>query len=173
MAILDPRLLPLLETLATAGADWLAFEVVEGIRRGREPEEPEDMLWAARQNVRSDQPVPRLSPELPAASKPILGDEQIAWAADYVAIRVEGVLSDLVEGTAMIEAIADRSSQTGDLDGLATIMAGQQTPLTFALVGHEDAAIDRHSIAAARDGLEELRKALGNWASDARGLSDA
>ena len=42
MAILDPRLLPLLETLAASGADWLAFEIVDGVRRGREPEEPEE-----------------------------------------------------------------------------------------------------------------------------------
>ena len=43
MAILEARLLPLIETLAEAGADWLAFEVVDGIRAGRVAEEHLEM----------------------------------------------------------------------------------------------------------------------------------
>ncbi len=43
MAILEPYSLPLIETLAEGGADWLAFEVVNGVRAGKVAEEP---LWS-------------------------------------------------------------------------------------------------------------------------------
>ncbi len=91
MAVLDPRLLPLLETLAGAGADWLAFEIVDGIRRGRELVEPEELLGAAREKVRSRQLSDRLSADVPVLAEPIFGDEQIVWAANYVAARLDGV----------------------------------------------------------------------------------
>lgn len=46
MATLNPRLLPLIETLIGVGADWLAIEVIETLNRGRWPEESEEVLAA-------------------------------------------------------------------------------------------------------------------------------
>ena len=52
MAILDPRLLPFIEVLAELGMDWLAFELVDGVRRGKEPVEDEAALRRARDRTR-------------------------------------------------------------------------------------------------------------------------
>ena len=49
MAILDRRLIPFIEMLAELGMDWLAFELMEGIRLGREPVAREDELARLRQ----------------------------------------------------------------------------------------------------------------------------
>jgi hypothetical protein len=53
MAILDRRLIPFIEMLADLGLDWLAFELIDGIRRGREPEESAKALMVARERVRA------------------------------------------------------------------------------------------------------------------------
>ena len=53
MAILDPRLIPFIEMLADLGLDWLAFELIEGVRRGEEPVETEDALALVRQRIRT------------------------------------------------------------------------------------------------------------------------
>ncbi len=169
MAVLDPRLLPLLETLAASGADWLAFEIVDGVRRGREPEEPEELLQAARENVRSRQPERIPSPELSKLAEPILGDDQIAWAADYVLARLDGALADLNAGYAMIESIADDSSGRSEKAGPSPVEADCIKPVTVVVLGEEDLPIDRRSIAAARNGIPGLRAALAAWSLQSRG----
>ena len=52
MAILDPRLLPFIEMLTELDMHWLAFELVEGVRRGEEPVEDESALLRARERSR-------------------------------------------------------------------------------------------------------------------------
>jgi hypothetical protein len=51
MAKIDPRLLPLIEALSASGADWLAFEILDGIRTGRRAEDSEEELRDARRAV--------------------------------------------------------------------------------------------------------------------------
>lgn len=169
MAVLDPRLLPLLETLAGAGADWLAFEVVDGVRRGREPLEPEELLRAAREKVRSRQPPDRLSEDIPVLAEPILGDDQIVWAANYVAARLDGALADLDEGCAMIQAVAENSGDKFKQDEPTLSDVTPNIPVKIALMGQEGHPVDRSSIAAARKGVESLRGALAHWSLEARG----
>lgn len=169
MAVLDPRLLPLLETLAGVGADWLAFEIVDGVRRGREPLEPEELLQAARERVRSPQLSERLSADIPIVADPILGNDQIIWAANYVAARLDGVLADLDEGYAMIEAVAENSVDTFRQDDPAFSKVTPSVPVEIALIGQEGDPIDRGSIAAARKGLVSLKDALALWALEAQG----
>ena len=168
MTILEPRLLPLLETLAANGADWLAFEIVDGVRRGREPEEPEKLLRAARENARSSQPVRIPSSETPKLAEPILGDDQIAWAADYVLARLDGVLADLDAGCAMIEIIADGSARRSEKAGSSLTDAHGVMPVMVVVFGEDDLPIGRRSIAAARNGIPGLRDALAAWSLQAR-----
>jgi hypothetical protein len=52
MAILDARLFSMIETLVAAGLDWLAFELIEGVRRGQEIEETNDILAISRERAR-------------------------------------------------------------------------------------------------------------------------
>jgi len=163
VAVLDPRLLPLLETLAASGADWLAFEIVDGVRRGREPEEPEELLQAARQNVRSQQPERIPSPEILELAAPILSDDQILWAADYVLARLDGALADLDAGYAMIETIANDSAGRSKKAGLSSAETDSTMPVTVIVLGEEDSPIEHRSIAAARNSLPALRDALVAW----------
>lgn len=169
MAVLDPRLLPLLETLAASGADWLAFEIVDGVRRGREPEEPEELLQAARENVRARQPERIPSPEILKLAAPILGDDQIAWAAAYVLARLDGALADLDAGYAMIEAIADDTTRRLEKAGPSPAIADGIVPVAVVVLGEDNSPIDRRSIAAARNGIPGLRDALVAWSLQARG----
>lgn len=169
MATLDPRLLPLLETLAGAGADWLAFEIVDGVRRGRESLEPEELLRAARDRVRSRQHSDRLETDIPVLAEPILGDDQIVWAANYLANRLDGALADLDEGCAMIEAVAENSASTFKPDDRAFSKVTPGVPVEIVLIGQEGRPVDRGSITRARKGVESLREALKHWSFEARG----
>lgn len=74
MAILDSRLLPLIETLSDRGLDWLAFELIESIRRGREPVEPEELLVRARAKVVEGGGGEPETVSQTASAAPILGD---------------------------------------------------------------------------------------------------
>ena len=168
MTVLDTRLLPLLETLVGAGADWLAFEIVDGVRRGREPLEPEELLRAAREKVRSRRLSDRLSAEIPVLSEPILGDDQIVWAANYVWTRLDSALADLDEGWARIEAVAENSGDTFRQDDPA-FSKHPGAPVEIALIGQEGDPVDRGSIGAAREGLKSLRDALARWSFEVQG----
>jgi hypothetical protein len=92
MALIDSRLLPLIDLLAGAGADWLAFELMDYIRAGRPAEDPPEVLAQSRMQVREGRGEgPLEPPEIVAtsATSPIVGDEQILWAARYVADRLD------------------------------------------------------------------------------------
>lgn len=169
MAVLDPRLLPLLETLADAGADWLAFEIMDGVSRGREPLESEERLREAREKVRAQQLSDRLSADISALPEPILGDDQIVWAVTYVTVRLDGALADLNEGCAMIEAIAENLGDTFENDDppFSTVSPGE--PAKVVLIGQEGHPVDRGSIVVAREGLAFLRDALSRWSFEIRG----
>ena len=66
--------------LTELGMDWLAFELIDGIRRGNEPVEDEHAL--ARAGERTGHPTSReVHPHPSAAATPILGDDQLKWAA--------------------------------------------------------------------------------------------
>jgi hypothetical protein len=172
MSVLDPRLLPLLGTLANTGMDWLAFEIVEMVRRGHEPLEAEGILKAAREKARSHVDSELVTLDIPVVAEPILGDEQIDWAADYVAARLDGALADLDEGYAFLNAIAEGSRDTFRQDASIRSEAPSGAPLRIALIGQEDEAIDHYSIEIARKGILSLRRALVLWALQAKGQSD-
>jgi hypothetical protein len=98
MAMIDPRLLPLIETLIAVDADWLAFEILDGIQLGRVVEETREDLQSTRLAVRTAKHQKRRSEERaepPPAATPLVGDEQIDWAANYVAARLSDAVSML------------------------------------------------------------------------------
>lgn len=171
MAVLDPRLLPLIETLAAVGADWLAFEIIDGIRLGREPEEPETLLALARERVRLGEPGERGSTKLPRSSDPILGDDQVTWAAKYVLERIDSALADLSHGSAFLEAIVEATPSHRPSDQPEDAETDRFRPIKIAIVDQEDGAIDRESIETARSGLQDLRQALETWSLAARSTS--
>ncbi|WP_454888021.1 hypothetical protein [Sphingomonas oryzagri] len=166
MSRLDPRLAPLITTLADAGADWLAFELMDGIRRGREREEIEDVLAFTRDQVRQGEIVKRgkeFSAEtVPAESIPM--DEQIEWAALFVANRLDAALAD------MSAAIDNLQILAGPLDSAKAI--GASEPIIVLLDGEEQRQAGRADVESARLAVSKLRTALGQWVLEARGTSE-
>lgn len=132
MAVLDSRVLELIETLVAARLDWLAFELVEGIRLGRSPEESEEALAAARQSIRSNaQPKARGEPQvLLAEPQPIPAGEQVKWAAAYVEERLEAALEQLQASIDTLDFIVETTTESEDPQDLAKdpMMRGGQRP---------------------------------------------
>lgn len=167
MAILDPRLLPLIETLAAAGADWLAFELIDGIRRGRESEESEEALAGARARVRRGEhgrrePILSVTPTVP-----ILGDDQIVWAATRVSERLDSALDDLAGASDALNAIAAASSPQRE-PGEEQHPQSDPVPIQIAINGEEVLTTSRGDIESARGAMAGLRSALDNWSSHVR-----
>lgn len=119
MSRLDPRLAPLITTLSEAGADWLAFELMDGIRRGREREETEEMLAFTRDQVRQGENVKRGKEFIAegASAEPIPMDDQIEWAALFVADRLDAALADMSAALDNLQILA------GPVDGAKAVRA--------------------------------------------------
>lgn len=171
MAILDPRVIPLIETLAAAGIDWLAFELIEGIRRGREAEETSEALSMSREQARQ-QGAPWAKGEPQAGgpeAHPILGDAQIEWAARYISDRLDASLAELL----------------ASFDHLGELVGGQPTRLdsdparqtveqvVVLLDGEVPRTIRRADAERAVAQMPALRAALEKWVTDARGAATA
>lgn len=173
MAILDSRVLELIETLVAARLDWLAFELIEGIRLGRLPEEPEDALAAARQSIRSNaQPKARGEPQgLLVEPRPIPAGEQVEWAAAYVEERLEAALDQLQASIDTLDFIVETTTGPNDpqcLTAEASVKTERGT--TLLLLDMEgDRKSSREDIAGARDDIPALRATLAEWATRARG----
>jgi hypothetical protein len=170
LAVLDTRLLPLIETLTEAGADWLAFELVDGIRRGVEAEEPEELLVLARERVRSGVAGERRPMKLAELATPILGDDQIVWAAQYVVNRLDAALADLAAASNLLEAIADAPPPHGARYQVQAVRAGGPEPVKIVVGGEEGSAVTRDGIEAARGSMQKFRQALDAWSSVARDI---
>lgn len=173
MAILDSRVLELVETLVAARLDWMAFELIEGIRLGRAVEESEEVLAAARQSIRSDaQPKARGEPQvLLAQPKPIPVGEQVEWATAYVEERLETALEQLQASIDALDFIVESTNEpddTQDLAQAASSRAEQGTALVL-LDGEGDRKSSREDVASARDEFPALQTALAEWTKRARG----
>lgn len=165
MARLDRRLLPLLDTLTAAGMDWLVVELIEGIRIGRVHEEPAEDLAAGRQRIQEG-----LVDSLPDAAdsfaegepflEPLEGNQQITWAASYVAARIQDEIEMLTDALDRLDAI-DRESAEKTL-----------TPIILAFEDEEQSIeVDHRRAAQALEMLPELARHLRNWEMSALELS--
>jgi len=169
MAIIDTRLTPLIEALATVDADWLAFEILDGLRRGRVAEETHEDLQIAQSLVRSAKRATRHSAERaspPPSAEPITGDEQIHWAATYISERISDVLLTLEVTLDQLDAILS----TGLPPEKRPTPASLRDEVTLVLqTDHEEQlSIRRGDAATARAALPELQSALLTWADSTR-----
>ena len=173
MAILNPRVLELIETLVASRLDWLAFELIEGIRLGRLPDEPEEVLAAARQSVRSDaQPKARGEPHvLLEQPKPIPADEQVEWAAAFVEARLDAALEQLQSSLETLDFIVEATIERQDPQDVPTQASGKtDQDVTLVLLDIEgDRKSSRDDVAGARDDFSTLHVALAEWTARARG----
>jgi hypothetical protein len=168
MATLDSRLLPLIETLAAADADWLAFEILDGLRRGRVAEETPDDLQSTQIAVRSAERATRRSEERaspPPAAVPIVGDEQIEWAAAYVSDRLSDAVSMLQATLKQLDEIVFTAQ---GLDG-ARAAASAKDGVTLVLQTDDGVRnVRRDEADHARAALPKLQDALRAWATSTR-----
>ena len=166
MAILDPRLLPFIEMLADLGMDWLVFELVDGIRRGDEPEEDEEALALARQptkrrpadDLERHARIWRTNTDESGDSVPtsILGDRQLQWAADYVSERLHATLAEMSQSLrALDEIFKDPEVEQPEASAGETLLV--------LIDDGEEREVDRAKIEDAQERLLELRKALDAW----------
>ena len=170
MAILDPRLLELIETLVASRLDWLAFELIEGVQAGRPPEESEEALAAARESIRGNaQPKARGEPQAIAVeAKPIPPDEQIDWAAAYVEGRLGAALEQLQSSIDTLDFVAEGTIERPDTPRGAVAQptdASEPRAVAVLLDLEGDRKSGRDDIAGARESFPTLRTALAEWAA--------
>jgi hypothetical protein len=168
MAILDTRLLPLIEALADSGADWLAFEILEGVRLGRVPEETHAELESTRSAVRLGKRQMRLSEQRavpPPAPVPILGDEQIQWAAEYLEKRISDAVLMLQETLDQLERIIS-GAQT--LDGAPSGSAAKEGVTLVLQTDYERLSVRRRDAAGGKAALSKLGEAIKAWVASVR-----
>jgi hypothetical protein len=177
MAILEPRLLPLIETLAEVGADWLAFEVLDGIRVGKVAEESLENLAAIQDAVRSAKPEnfrtqKRVSGVQHSVSSAvsIVGDDQIRWAAEYVNKRLFDALSML---QASFDQLQSMVSTPSPHDGVSPDVAASNEITLIVLGDEEKFGVRKAETAKAIASLENLRKALSSWEASTRKRSES
>ena len=159
MAILDPRLLSLIDVLAQVGLDWLAFELVEGVQRGEEPVEDRSALRRARDRAKrtsdaSEQTERFASPS--AVATPLLGDDQLLWAARYVEQRLLAALDQMAQSLDALDEI---------VSGVDTPPAVARTATTRLVLRGADRVdtVGRLEVDSARTQLPALREALDSW----------
>jgi hypothetical protein len=172
MATIDRRLLPLIEALVAVDADWLAFEILEGVRRGRVAEETYDNLLFTQQTVRSakrEKNAERQRPDLvsPAAPpQPITGDDQIDWAVSYVNERIQDVVS---MGDATIEELnAILFTSVPSEVRLTVPPPTDGVTLVLQADNEQHRSVRRDDLARARAELPRLRSELLTWAESVR-----
>lgn len=164
MAILDRRLIPFLEMLAEIGLDWLVFELVDGIRRGRESEESAEALLSARKHVHSGKI--ELAANLSKASndvEPLAGDEQLDWVARYVSERLEAVIAGMTATLDNINEIVEQDKSTRLLQAKR-----ENYSKIILLDGERQLEVDRLRVTAALGQLPKLREALTSWVANAQ-----
>ena len=91
MATPDSRLLELTAVLTEVGLDWLALELLQGVRDGLPVEETPDDLQRAQLAVRLGKTLER-SEDLRAFTPPVdehlQGTQQLYWATEYILDRL-------------------------------------------------------------------------------------
>lgn len=173
MAILNPRLLELVETLVVARLDWLAFELIEGVQVGRPSEESEEALAAARESIRSNtRPKERGEPRAIAGeAKPIPPDEQSEWAAAYVEKRLGEALNQLQASIDTLDLVVDKTTEPLDRAGTMAEPTDASKPSAVAVLldleGEQTSG--REDVAGGRESLPALQAALAEWTAQSTG----
>ena len=161
MAILDRRLIPLVEMLTEIGMDWLAFELIKGIERGEEPIENEEALALAREKARKHRigKVVRV-PSDNVVGEPLLGDRQLEWVAHHVFERLKATLAQMLASLdALDELVTSDHERQGEI---------AESSAVLVLDNVEDRAVSRIQVERAQAQLGDLRQSLDTWLVDAR-----
>ena len=137
--------------------DWLAFELIEGVQRGREPVEEEGKLALARQWARKGKAeAPMGDVEENVLAEPLLGGSQLEWAARYVGKRLEAVLFEISTSLdALDEIVASDRDEQAKTSELSTVLVLRDA--------EEVGRVGRTQVDEAQAHLAELHQSLENW----------
>jgi hypothetical protein len=160
MATIDPRLIELVDTLVAAGADWLAFEIFDGIRSGRPGEESDNRDREMHRGLRSWKDETSSAPGTRVGEtvmKPIEGDDQIEFAARYVVDRITEAIEMTSVSLDNLNRISAKSSESA-----SEVDLGSQTAITLGLEDSEF-RFTQDQAEQSRRLLPELRTSLSEW----------
>lgn len=166
MAVLDLRLLDLFEALIKARFDWLVIELVDGIGAGRPTEETEGSLAEARARIGEGQPTAHGEPRaMLVETKPITGDEQIVWAADYVGERLGAALTQLDAAMEVLDLIADGPNAAN------IKLKSHDLPAVMVLLVDDEGErkVDRAALTRAQASIPKLLEGLASWSQQMQG----
>lgn len=167
MANLDRRLIPFIEMLTELGLDWLAFELIDGVRRGREPAVSPEVLKLAREHVRTGKSeVTEYDGSIAVESDPLVGDEQLDWVARYVDERIYATLTEMAIALDNIDRIVDSTRE--DQATIAPLPDTMPQAAIVLLDGDEQMKVGRHQIEEAQTQIPILREALAKWLASTR-----
>ena len=150
----------LIDALSEVGLGWLAFELVDGVRRGIEPVESPDTLSIVRKRIRDGvAEVVEPQPEAREESDQLTGDRQLIWAAEYVQARIEQSLMAAKASLKLFDQVVDGDA---DLETGKTIRLMMRTSLVMQDERVEQ-IVNRLQVSQAMRQLGPLREALSKW----------
>lgn len=164
MATIDPRIIPLIETLVNSGVDWLAFEILDGIRLGRPQLSTDEEVQAARNAVwsfRKGHAPPNLE-TIEAAVPTLSGDDQIRFAEEYT---IERISQSIAMANASLLQLNRIAGQTSDTLGASNTRANGEIVLRW-IDGEE--SLTRVQAEETLHKLPALRVALAEWSKSVR-----
>jgi hypothetical protein len=161
----DPRLFELITLLAEVGADWLGFEILDGVRHGFAVEESREALLNAQMAARFGRR-PQIEKERTAAfsvPQELHGDEQLAWAANYVVERLTDEAEMLDASFEQLNILALGREPRAD----QREQGKRGTEITLQ-IGEEGPVVQTVEIVALRRHLAALTRALERWLGTTR-----
>ena len=166
MATIDSRLIPLIETLVNSGVDWLAFEILDGIRLGRAQISTEEEVQAARRAVWSFRKghAPLNLETIEAAVSPLTGDDQIRFAEEYTIERISQSIAMVEASLLKLNQIATRASEPLDEGETAS-----EDAIVLRWTDGEE-SLTRRQAEETLPKLPALRGALAEWSKSVRGV---
>jgi hypothetical protein len=162
MAIVDPRLGELIETLISSGADWLALEIMAEIRLGQPDTHLEDDFQEAREMLSSLRKRDRSSPPKLIAKadsvRHLSGDEQIRFAVGHVMERISQNIAMADDSLANLAEISGRSIR----DSAGAVIASEMPSIELTWQD-EGGQLGRQDLDNLKEKTATLRGALLQW----------
>jgi len=163
MLDLDHRLWPLLASLSKAGADWLAQEIIDGLRSSDCPIANPETLARARRIAETG--AGEIELEVTIEPQPLRGDDQVAWTARHIADRLDHTLSLMEASFGLLNDIIHHQHDAQDAISRGSSAA---RPPTILVMNEDEGsiALQASDLPKARVAVGVLRESLEQWSSE-------
>lgn len=157
--MIDPRIYPLLQTLAASDLDWLVREIMDGLTAGHVSTASPEQMDLARELARRQEQFLNfddVAQSNDVKDKAFTADEQVNYAANYTISRLADVIETMAVSFDSIGRILETHARPA--------VEGTPGPLMLSLE-HDDskATTSMEDLRQAREGLSELRDAITAW----------